>query len=378
MKISLGRAGSAAVAASALLLATSCTSATDAGSDEPSADAADNPCVSKAQSVVDAARADLPLVVPTAPLDGSAMAGKKLWVISILSNQWTQGVSVGLEDAAADLGVDLTVFDGQGQVDRWNTGIQQAVAQGADGIALLAVDPKLVSQSVADAEAAGIPVFNAFSAKKGDAVLPGIFSNMQADNETDGYNTAAWMIADSGCTAHALMMYGTGVAVWEAQATGAAAAFEELCPEDCELTTKAIDLANMATDMPRETQTELTRDPDIKYVYPAQDSAVPFVEPAVAQMDPDVKIVSRDGLGENLDALREGGLQKLDVTMPPDEWMGYSILDELSRAVMGLPSDVQEVPTRLVDETNAGSANDDIYPAYDGFADEYRKAWGLS
>jgi ribose transport system substrate-binding protein len=380
MKISPRRAGSVAMAVGALLLASACSSATDSSSSGGSAreDAADDPCVQKAQAVVDKAKADIPLEAPSEDLDGAAMAGKKIWVISILTNQWTQGVSVGLEDAAKDLGVDLTVFDGQGQVDRWNTGIQQAVAAGADGIALLAVDPKIVSQAVAEASAAGIPVFNAFSAAQGDPVLPGIFSNMQADNKTDGYNTAAWMIADSGCTAHALMMYGSGVAVWKAQAEGAEQAFQDLCPDDCELTTKEIDLANMATDMPRETQTELTRDPDITYVYPAQDSAVPFVEPAVTALGGDIKVVSRDGLGDNLDAMRDGGVQKLDVVMPPDQWMGYAILDETSRAVLGQPSAVLPVPTRLIDDSNVGSSNDDIYPEYTDFASAFRQAWGLA
>jgi ribose transport system substrate-binding protein len=381
MFITARRSGATIAAVGALFLSSACTSATDSSSDSASGDdtdAASSDCVKNAQAVVDKAKADLPLISPGQPLDGSAMQGKKIWVISILSNQWTQGVSQGLDAAADALGVDLTIFDGQGQVDRWNTGIQQAVASGADGIALLAVDPKIVSQSVAEATAAGIPVFNAFSAAKGDPVLPGIFANMQADNKTDGYNTAAWMIADSGCSAHALMMYGNGVAVWDAQAQGAQQAFDELCPDDCELTVKAIDLANMATDMPRETQTELTRDPDIKYVYPAQDSAVPFVEPAVTQLGGDVKVVSRDGLGENLDKMRDGGLQKLDVVMPPDQWMGYEILDETSRAVLGMDSDVQDVPTRLVDDSNVGSSNDDIYPAYTDFASKYIEAWGLS
>jgi ABC-type sugar transport system substrate-binding protein len=379
MKISLRRAGAVTVAAGALLLASACSSATDSdsGSDTDAA-AADNPCVTKAEAVVDTARGDAALSAPTEPLDGAAMAGKNIWVISILTNQWTQGVSVGLNDAADNLGIDLTIYDGQGSVDRWNTGMAQAIASKADGIVLLAVDPKLVSQAVADAAAAGIPVTNAYSAKQGDAVLPGIFSNFQADNKTDGYNTAAWMIADSGCKAHALMMYGSGVAVWEAQAEGAEEAFKELCPDDCELTTKAIDLANMATDMPRQTQTELTRDPDIKYVYPAQDSAVPFVEPAVSQIGTDIKIVSRDGLAENMDALREGGLQKLDVAMPPDRWTGFAILDEMSRAVLGMPSGEMLVPTRLIDETNIGSSNDEIFPAYSDYESVFLDMWGTA
>jgi ribose transport system substrate-binding protein len=376
------RVGLITAAAGLLMLAAACTSATDksaTGDSSSGASSSQSACAKKAQAVVDKARAPLPLAVPTATLDGSKMAGKNIWVISILSNQWTQDVNSGLKKAAKDLGIDLTIFDGQGQVDKWNQGIQQAIADKADGIIMNSIDPAVVSQAVADAAAAHIPVLNAMSAKTGAPTAPGIFANMQADNYTDGYNTAAWMIADSDCKADALVMYASGVVVWDAQQAGANQAFEDLCPTTCKVTTKVIDLANIATDMPRQTQTELTKDKDIDYVYPVQDSAVPFIEPAITQINPSVKIVSRDGVSSNLDALRGGSsLQKVDVSMPAGPWFGYAFIDDISRAVLGMtPSGVQ-VPTMLIDKSNIVSSNDDLFPAYSDYEGAYKKVWGVN
>jgi ribose transport system substrate-binding protein len=375
------RTGAIIAAAGALLLAAACTNATEnsaSGDSSSSASSAHSACVQKAQAVVDKARTPLPLAVPTAALDGRKMAGKNIWLISILSNQWTQQVNSGAQAAAKSLGIKLTIFDGQGQVDKWNQGIAQAIADKADGIIMDSIDPAVVSQAVADAAAAHIPVLNAMSAKTGAPPAAGIFANMQADNYTDGYNTAAWIIADSGCKADALVLYASGVVVWGAQQEGANQAFKDLCPTTCKVTTKVVDLANIATDMPRQTQTELTKDKNIDYVYPLQDSAVPFIEPAITQINPSVKIVSRDGVETNLNALRGGKtLQKVDVAMPPGPWFGWAFTDDISRAVLGMKPSGLQVPTMLIDHTNIASSNDTLFPAYSDYTGAYKKVWGL-
>ena len=103
-----------------------------------------------------------------------------------------------------------------------------------------------------------------------------------------------------------------------------------------------------------------------------------FVEPAVAQVNPQVKILSRDGIPQALDEIRDGGLQKATVATPPEAWIGYSVVDDLSRAILGLDPNGIVVPTRLIDSSNVGESNADIAPEYDDFQDAYRKLWGLS
>jgi ribose transport system substrate-binding protein len=365
------------VAVSALALTSACSSATsETGSD--TAAGSSSPCVKKAESVVDTARAPMDLTLPSQPLDGASLKGKKIWMILILTNQWSSAVADGFKEAGNALGANVTVFDGQGQVNRWNEGIAQAIAQHADAISLLGIDPSLVSEAVKDAQAAGIPVLNAIAGNSDDPVADGIYDNFSADYRQDGYDLGAWTIADSGCKAHTLYLYGTGVPLWEAQREGGDNAYKDLCADDCSITDKTVDLANLATEMGRTTQTELTQDPKINYVYPANDSAVTFVEPAVVQVNPQVKIVSRDGITQALDEIRKDGQQKATVATPPEGWIGYSIVDDLGRAILGLDPSGITVPTRLIDKTNVGSANTDVAPAFKDYASAYAKLWGLS
>jgi ABC-type sugar transport system substrate-binding protein len=364
-------------AIAALALTSACSSATSSTTSSSAANS-DSPCVQKATTVVDKARAPLDLTLPEQPLDGSKLAGKNVWLILILTNQWSSAVADGFKKAGEALGEKVTVFDGQGQVNKWNEGIAQAIAQHADAISLLGIDPSLVSQAVKDAQSAGIPVLNAIAGNSDDQVPAGIYDNFSADYRQNGYDIAAWTIADSGCQAHSLYLYGTGVPLWDAQREGGDNAYKELCPDDCTIEDKTVDLANLATEMGRTTQTELTQNPDINYVYPANDSAVTFVEPAVTQVRPSVKIVSRDGISQALAEIRKDGQQKATIATPPEGWIGYTIVDDLGRAILGMDPNGLVVPTRLIDKTNVGSADGDVAPAFADFENAYAKLWGLS
>ncbi|WP_340539145.1 sugar ABC transporter substrate-binding protein [Nocardioides sp. GXZ039] len=366
------------LALASLAMVTACTSATsDDDKDKGSAEASDSPCVADAQKIVDSGKEPSPLAISDEAVDGSKMSGKSIWMVTILTNQWSTAVSEGFKSAAETIGAKPTVFDGQGQVNRWNEGIAQAVAQKADGIILLGIDPANVAEAVKDASDAGIPVVNAISGNYDDPVADGVFSNLSADYTQDSRYIAAWTLVDSGCDATMLYLYGTGVPLWESQKIGHDEVYADLCPDDCEVINKTVDLANAATDMPRTTQTELTQNQDINYVYPAWDSAVTFVEPAVLQTRPDVTIVSRDGIVQALDAIRDGGTQRVTVATPPEGWIGWATVDEIARALTGLEPSGTVVPTRLIDESNVGDSNDQIQPEYDGFEAVYEELWGV-
>lgn len=374
----LNRRVASALTVAGLVLLAGCSSATDDGDGDGDKAVADSPCAQEATKIVDSAREPAPLAIPEEPLDGSALAGKNIWMVTILTNQWSTAVADGFKAGVEGLGAEATIFDGQGLVNKWNEGIAQAVAQKADGIALLGIDPGVVGEAVKDAAEAGIPVVNAISGNYDADVPEGVFSNFSADYRDDGRKIAAWTLADSGCDASTLFMYATGVPLWEAQMEGNHEVYDELCPDDCEMIDQTVDLANVATDMARVTQTALTKDPDINYVYPGWDSAVTFAEPATVQVRPEASIVSRDGIVQALDAIRNGGTQKVTVATPPEQWIGWGIVDEIGRAIAGQEPGGVVVPTRLVDESNVGESNDEISPNYVGFEDKFLELWGVN
>lgn len=87
--------------------------------------------------------------------------GKDIWYITTSQSiETSQNMWAGIQEAGADLGWSTHLFDGKFESTRWLTGIQQAVAAGADGIILFAIDCAPVKAAMEQAKAAGIPVIS--------------------------------------------------------------------------------------------------------------------------------------------------------------------------------------------------------------------------
>lgn len=345
------------------------------GSGEPAAGGNAEACIAAVNEAVDAKRAPLELVVPSETLDLEAVAGKKVWVINVLTNQFISDSNSGYEAAAKAAGVDLTIFDGQGSANTWNEGVQQAIAQGADAIALFGIDSKIVAEAVKEASAAGIPIVEGLATNYDSEQPAELFSNISADYYTDGASLAEWTLADSKCTANTYLLYSTGLPIWVDTRDGVMDTYEKYCPE-CVITEENLDLANVATEIPRVVQTKLTQAPDTKYLLATWDSAVPFIESAAAQVNPDAVILGRDGIDAALDEIRNDGMQKVTVASPPPQWIAWTVMDDMLRAIAGQEPSGIVVPTLLVDKTNVGETNADVLPNYVDFETEYVKAWG--
>lgn len=332
-------------------------------------------CISTVKAAVDEARAPLDLVVPNAPLDLSKVEGKNVWVINVLTNQFIADSNEGYQAAADAAGVNLTIFDGEGQVPKWNEGIQQAIAQGADAIALFGIDTSIVSEAVKEAAAAGIPVVEGLATNYDSERAPEVFSNISADYYKDGATLANWTLADSDCTADTFLLYSSGLPIWVDTRDGAFDAYAKNCPE-CKISDVNLDLANVATEIPRVTQTQLTQSPDTKYLLATWDSAVPFIESAAAPVNPDAIILGRDGIEAALESIRTDGMQKVTVASPQPQWIAWAVMDDMLRAIAGESPNGIVVPTRLIDATNVGKTDADVMPNYQDFEKEFVKAWG--
>lgn len=148
----------------------------------------------------------------------------------------------------------------------------QAIAQKADAIVLLGIEPAMLSGSLNDAARAGIPVINALS---GDASAPlanRVFANVSADYTADGASLAAWTLVDSNCSASTFFAQPTAIEIYQNMANGAEKVYRENCPDDCSLDIQEIDLANAATDLPQKVETAMKRNPDTTYVMTNWDS----------------------------------------------------------------------------------------------------------
>lgn len=366
--------GVTVAAAMTLAACGSSEDATPAGTETASASAG-SACVTEAQQLADKGRAEIALKAPSTPLDLAKLEGETVWLVNAVDTPLLLEIVDGFKDAAKAAGVKTQIVSAKGSASQMNQGVASAVAQKASGIVLLAVDPRLVDGPLAQAMKAEIPVVDSLTAGP-DAPLNGLFAHVDADMKGDGGLVADWVMADSGCKAEMVIFASTVLSVHKLLTEGAQEEMKRLCPE-CKTTLQEFDSTKMATDLGTSTQSVLRRNPDTNYLFPVLDAGVQFVEPAVAQAgkSDDVKIVSHDGVSTNIANMREGGGQVLDVAFPPSAWFGWAIFDQISRGVLGEEPGDWTVPTRLIDKTNAGTSDEDLFPAYVGFEDEFVKEW---
>jgi ribose transport system substrate-binding protein len=85
--------------------------------------------------------------------------GKNVWIISTGQEiETAQNASAAMEEAGKTLGWDVTLLDGKFESSRQLSGIEQALADKADGIVLLYVDCAPVKAGIQQAKAAGVAV----------------------------------------------------------------------------------------------------------------------------------------------------------------------------------------------------------------------------
>lgn len=354
-----------------------CSSATDTGSGSAqSADltAAQQKCVDAVTKDVESAKAVQDLVAPTAPLDLAALKGTTIWYITVTMNQFSSDMYVGVQAAAKAAGIEVRSFDGQGQANRFNDGIEQAIAQKAGGIILVGIQPSVVAASLADAAAAGIPVQNTLNGDPDDAVPANEYGNFTSAFSENGTQEADWALMDSGCRADTVILDSSSIVVWKAMGDAATKEFAVRCPE-CKVQVLDIDVANVSTDIGSKLQAALQKDPAVDYIYPVWDSGVPFVTPVVSAAGSKARVLSRDGLAANLKNIKDG-TQAMTVAMPPTDWIGWAAFDDLARKITGAKLPGYVIPTRMIDSSNIGDGSSDAtWPKYKDFPKAFTDAW---
>lgn len=368
-------AGVLVVAAAVLAACGSSDSSTS--STTAAADTASGPCVTATKAAVNDARAAVPLKAPPSKLDLEALKGKNVWMILAAQTPFIQSIGEGFTKAAKAAGMTPHVVSTPGDVTQMNEGISRAVAQNADGISLMGVAPEAVAGPLSKAVAQGIPFVDTFATGAPDEPLKDSFAHVTADYNRSGRVLADWAMADSGCKAKMAILSADGpFPNLKAMVPAAQQEVKKQCP-DCEVSTDYYDIGKIATELGSQTQSVLRRNPDTDYVFAVMDAGVQFVGPALQQAGAadKVKVMGHDGVDQNLDDIRKGGVQDADMAFVPAEWIGWATVDELGRAITGQKAYDWTIPVRLIDSTNVGSSNSDIFPAYDGFEQKFEDIW---
>lgn len=316
------------------------------------------------------------------PIDVSDAEGKKLWIIDINSAiELVQVSDAGTAEALGLAGAEVVTFDGQGSVTEYARGIQAAINDKADAIALYAIDPNVVAGPVAAAEAAGIPVIAVQYGDPGTEVPEGIAAHATYPYSLSGETMANVIAVDAdGAEVGVQLIHSSDVNNSKDVVRGFEETLAANCP-NCTLYKDDVQVADWQTKIPTQVNSTLNSHPDIQYVVPIYDGMATFAIPGIKTSGrTDVQVVTTDGSRSAMEFLGAGDTVLSD-TAAPQAWVGWAIADQFLRLVTeNEPLDDEQVGLRLFTADNV-SEIDLTAPQEEWFGvdyeTEYQKLWGL-
>jgi ribose transport system substrate-binding protein len=267
-------------------------------------------------------------------------------------------------EAAKELGWETNIVNGKGDPTVWNAAIKNAVATKADGIILYAISPAVVTEGIAAAEAAGIPVVSALIGPKASSLVV-----TDLNNTAERLAAVAALDNEDGKT---LILDSPEFQFIHEQSEALVKDLEGFCPA-CEAEIQAFDFATMATKLPSQVASEVRADPSIELIVAPFSAAVPFVRQGLQQVGSHAKITC-EGEAEVLESTGDG--TQLATVAAPAGWLGWQSVDDLARLLLDEPVSETALPTRLFTEKNSDEVGEWEGDSEIDFRAEYKKLWG--
>lgn len=354
---------------------------TNAASSAPTSETTANAqqaCADEAKKLVEEARVPLPVMAPPSAIEMGKLKGKSVWLIAAGQTEYVQTVGDGFVAAGTAAGIDARFVQADWQLNQMQRLVEQATAAQAAGIVLFNITPESVSGPLAQAVNEGITIVDFNNGDPTEPVQAGLFAHVAQQFTLDGKKKADWMLADSGCDLHLATFSVPVLAVVVRMIDGATAEVKRLCP-DCKVTPTEFDVSNFATSLGPLAQTVTLRDPTINYIDAAADAFAGVMAPVLQQAGSNVKIVGHDGNPSTLETIAAGNtLLAATVAGPPADFIGWALLDQLGRGMLGLAPADWSLPGRIIDSTNVGAGTPaEIHPGWDNYQAKFLAAWGL-
>lgn len=277
----------------------------------------------------------------------------------------------GVKAAGEVLGWDVLSIDPQGDPQKANEAVEQAIKMDADGIVVGALDPELLKTSIANARAAGIPVVDPVAAREPSDT--GINHDVEIDGTRQGEILGAYIATASDGQAKVGIMDDEEFP-HQALRTGGIESSLDQC-SGCEIVGQEnFVVSEIGTKLGPKSQAFVQANPDIDWLSVAFDAAAADVVIANQQAGArDVKIVSMDGNPQNLDFI-EQGQQQATVAAPLD-WAGWAAVDNLNRIFNGEePVEDDGIPSRLVTPDNIADFRENGFGPVD-YEEQYTELW---
>ncbi|WP_371614690.1 substrate-binding domain-containing protein [Streptomyces sp. NBC_00454] len=300
-----------------------------------------------------------------------------VYVAQTMTNPGVAGVAKGVREAAAAIGWQIRVIDGDGTPAGIQAAFSQAVTLKPSGIVIGGFDPLLTAQQTARAAAAGIALIGWHAVDSpGPSTNPRLFTNITTKVEEVARVSADWVIARSGGDA--------GVVLFTDDSIPFARNKSDLikrelatCPGVTLLATENIPIPDASQRTPREVSSLVfrfrgrwTHSVAINDLYFAD--AAPALQAAGRPGEgPPFNIGAGDGDPSAFQRINSRRFQAATVPEPLTQ-QGWQIIDELNRAFAGRPASGYVAPAHVVTAENSGGAT-----SWDprGYQEAYQSIW---
>ena len=313
-------------------------------------------------------------------------SGKNIWVVSV--GQQSEGTAETAEiisEVGPKLGWKVTVFDGKFEPNRWQEGIEQAIAAKADGIALLYIDCAPVKSALEQAKKAGIPVVATENKDCNPSLLTNItFSNgetfLEKNEKAWGKFQADYVIGKTKGETKVITTEETDLETTKAMAAGAKKQLEA-CPT-CEIV-EEIKFVGTELGPPLQQKIEqaLNQNPEANAFIGNYDTVLTSGGAAALRASGrlgEIAVVGGEGTAEGLELIwDESGS---DACVGYDQaWTGYALIDLLGRSFAGksLQGVDSGLGVQLCDKEHNLPPKGTSFVAPIKYVPLYEKMWGL-
>ena len=323
-----------------------------------------------------------------------AAKNKSIWIISGGQSSESSSVPVNAaKEAAEKLGWKVHIFDTQLNTAQDAPGVSQAIAAGADGIILDAIDCSFVKSQLEQAKAKGIvtvPIYaydcdDAYSGKGGQRLFSGYINygpvankNLGAFAEKYGFAQGEAAIAATGGKAKVIFFNDTQVTVLHYTGQGFLNAIKQC--SGCKIV-KSIDFTGLqlGPQLLQTAQSAILQHPEANVVKsPFTAATLLSIAPAVIQSGHanSLYVMGGEGFEDELNLMRNH--QGVDAVMiSPSDWTGWAAVDSMNSMFQGKKPAFSGLGWQLVDSTHNLPASGPWVPPVD-FKSIYEKAWGVS
>jgi ribose transport system substrate-binding protein len=356
----------------------SSSSSSSSGSSSGASNAEVQSCIAKTTQITKQLSAPVSAPIPSTPFDMKKNSGKTIWFVAdSLSNPLDVQVLNGVKAAAKAAGMSVKAYDGQSTVGQWSQGIEEAVAQHAAGIITHAIDPAVVTTAMKQAKAAGIPVVTSLLEQPGQALPSTVAGAVTQPLAIDAAHMADYVMSESGCKAHAIVITATVFPALVEMDTAIQAQFKQYCPTTCSVKIQNIDPATVATSLEPLTETLSIKNPNVNWFISDADALGEFVAEGLEAAHSSAKLIGQSGLSANLSMVRSGKGQEADISFPDLGYIGWLDVDTLGRAMQHLPTPEVSYRDQLFTTANIPAASAPLFPGMAGYQQKFETLWGL-